>query len=347
MHLSVVVPVYNEKENIEPMLSALKDALGKIDYEIIFVDDGSSDGTPDIINNSAKNNKNIRLVTFQRNFGQTSAMAAGIDAAKGEFIATLDGDLQNDPEGIPRMLEKLEKENLDIVAGRRANRQDGRFLRKIPSKIANMLIRKCTKVHISDYGCTLKVFRASIAKQLPLYGELHRFIPILGSMEGAKIVEMDTKHHARRFGQSKYGIGRTFRVISDLMLMIFLSRYRQKPMHFFGSIGGFAFIAGGLIEAYLLLLKIFGEDIGGRPLFYVGILLIITGVQLITTGFIAELMMRTYYESQGKKPYNVKATYSGGKKDGAEEVKAKPKKPAKSRKPAKPTKPAAKAKAKE
>jgi glycosyltransferase involved in cell wall biosynthesis len=315
MRLSIVIPVYNEKDNIAPMLDTLKSAIIGITHEVIFVDDGSSDGTPDVINNAAKGNANIRLVQFRRNFGQTSAMAAGIEAARGEFIATLDGDLQNDPSDIPMMLEKLENENLDIVAGIRANRKDGRFLRKIPSKIANILIRKFTKVHISDYGCTLKVFRSSIAKSLDLYGELHRFIPILGHMEGAKIAEVNTKHHARQFGVSKYGIGRTFRVISDLMLMLFLSKYRQKPMHLFGSMGTFMLFAGFLVESYLLLLKIFGHDIGGRPLFYVGILLIITGVQLITTGFIAELMMRTYYESQGKKPYNIKKSFSGGEED--------------------------------
>ncbi|MCE3232078.1 MAG: glycosyl transferase [Rickettsiaceae bacterium] len=315
MYLSVVIPVYNEKDNVQPMLDALGNALGSIEHEVIFVDDGSNDGTPDIINNAAKNRTNIRLVQFQRNFGQTSAMAAGIDAARGKFIATLDGDLQNDPADIPMMLKKIEDENLDILAGIRANRKDGRFLRKIPSKLANILIRKFTKVYISDYGCTLKVFRSSIAKQLDLYGELHRFIPILGHMEGAKIAEVNTKHHARQFGVSKYGIGRTFKVISDLMLMLFLSKYRQKPMHLFGSIGTFMLAGGFLIETYLLLLKILGEDIGGRPLFYVGILLIITGVQLITTGFIAELLMRTYYESQGKKPYNIRNTFSGGEVD--------------------------------
>jgi dolichol-phosphate mannosyltransferase len=319
MRLSVVIPVYNEKDNIEPMLDALKEALKDIQHEVIFVDDGSIDGTPEIINKLAT--KNVRLVKFQRNFGQTSAMAAGIGAANGEFIATLDGDLQNDPTDIPMMLEKLESENLDIVAGIRANRKDGKFLRKIPSKIANILIRTLTKVRITDYGCTLKVFRSSIAKQIDLYGELHRFIPILGHMEGAKIAEVATKHHARKFGESKYGIGRTFRVISDLLLMIFLSKWRQKPMHLFGSLGAFMLIAGFTIESYLLLLKILGNDIGGRPLFYVGILLIITGVQLITTGFISELLMRTYYESQNKKPYNIKETYTGGKSDAVTAIK--------------------------
>ncbi|PIR39488.1 MAG: glycosyltransferase [Alphaproteobacteria bacterium CG11_big_fil_rev_8_21_14_0_20_39_49] len=326
MHLSVVVPVYNEEDNIVPMIEALKEALKDVEHEVIFVDDGSHDDTCKIINETAT--KNVRLVQFQRNFGQTSAMAAGIDAAKGELIATLDGDLQNDPSDIPMMIEKLEKEGLDIVAGIRANRQDGRFLRKIPSKIANMLIRAFTKVDITDYGCTLKVFRTSIAKQIELYGELHRFIPVLGHMEGAKIAEVEIKHHARKFGESKYGIGRTFRVVSDLLLMIFLSKWRQKPMHLFGTLGVFMLIGGGLIETYLLFIKVLGGDIGGRPLFYVGILLIITGVQLITTGFISELLMRTYYESQNKKPYNIRDTYTAGKSDSKTTSTAKKKKAA-------------------
>jgi len=313
MLLSIVIPVYNEKDNIKPMLTAISEALHGVEHEVVLVDDGSNDGTPNEIKKQASSN--IRMVVFSRNYGQTSAMAAGIEAAYGEFIATIDGDLQNDPADIPLMLERLQKEGLDIVAGIRANRQDGRIMRKIPSKIANWVIRKTTNVHLSDYGCTLKVFRASVAKSIDLYGELHRFIPVLASMEGAKIAEMETRHHARKFGVSKYGIGRTFRVISDLMLMLFLLKYRQKPMHLFGTIGAFMFILGGAVESYLLLLKIFGHDIGGRPLFYVGILLIITGLQLITTGFISEMLMRTYYESQGKKPYNIRSTFSGAKGD--------------------------------
>ena len=309
MHLSVVVPVYNEKDNIKPLLSAIAEALPGIEHEVVLVDDGSSDGTPDIIRKEAADN--TVLVEFTRNFGQTSAMSAGIEAASGEFIATIDGDLQNDPADIPLMMERLQKDGLDIVAGIRANRQDGKFLRKIPSKIANWIIRKTTNVRISDYGCTLKLFRASIAKNIDLYGELHRFIPLLASMEGAKIAEMETRHHARRFGESKYGLGRTFRVISDLMLMLFMIKYRQKPMHLFGTLGTFMFMAGGAIESYLLLLKIFGQDIGGRPLFYIGILLLITGLQLITTGFISEMLMRTYYKSQDKRPYNVRKVTKG------------------------------------
>lgn len=311
--LSVVIPVMNEEDNISPMVDAVKSALKKIDYELIFVDDGSSDETIERILSLSKKNPHIRLIEFTRNFGQTSAMAAGINAAEGEFVATLDGDLQNDPSDIPAMLEKLKKEHLDVVAGIRAKRKDGMLLRKIPSKIANILIRRLTKVRITDYGCTLKVFRAELAKQLGLYGELHRFIPILAVMEGAKITEVPVKHHPRIHGQAKYGIGRTLRVFSDLLLMFYLSKYRQKPMHFFGNLGTVMFLIGGLIESYLLAVKLTGEDIGGRPLFYVGILLLITGLQLITTGFIAELLMRTFYTSQNKTPYNIKKSFRGGK----------------------------------
>lgn len=311
--LSVVVPVYNEEDNIAPMIEAIKSALPNISHEIVFVDDGSSDNTVKNILASAE--ENIRLIAFARNFGQTSAMAAGIDAAEGEYIATLDGDLQNDPNDIPMMLEKLEKEGLGMVAGRRAKRQDGFILRKIPSKIANILIRKVSKVGISDYGCTLKVFKSEIAKDLDLYGELHRFIPILADIRGAKIAEVDVRHHPRRFGKSKYGLSRTLKVASDLLLMAFFIRYRQKPMHLFGSLGLTSLLLGGVIELYLLMIKIMGSDIGHRPLFFVGILLILTGVQLITTGFLAELMMRTYFGASNKKPYMIAKKFRAGKED--------------------------------
>lgn len=306
MKLSVVVPVYNEEDNILPMLEALKTSLDGMDYEIVFVDDGSSDKTVDTI---LKNQtSNIRLVEFSRNFGQTSAIKAGIDEAKGKYIVTMDGDLQNDPADISKMLQVLEDENLDLVAGRRANRKDT-GIRKIPSKIANLIIRSTTGVHIRDYGCTLKLFKAEVAKELDLYGELHRFIPILASINGAKIKEIDVNHKPRQFGVSKYGLGRTLKVVSDLLLMLFFQKYRQKPMHLFGNLGVGFFLLGGAIEGYLLLLKIFGQDIGQRPLFYIGILCILAAIQFITTGFVAELIMRTYFESQNKKPYNIKKVH--------------------------------------
>lgn len=310
MQLSVVIPMMNEEDNVKLLFEAVSKALaGKFNYELILVDDGSSDNTIALMKEHA--DEHTKILIFNRNYGQSSAMQAGIDYAKGDLIVTLDGDLQNDPSDIPMMVEKLEKENWDVVAGVRAKRQDGVFLRKIPSKLANALIRKMTGVYLHDYGCTLKVFRTEVAKNLGLYGELHRFIPVLSKLYGAKITEVDVKHHARIHGESKYGIGRTTKVFSDLMLMVFFQKYGVKPMHLFGTMGITAFLAGGVIEFYLLILKLTGEDIGTRPLFMIGILLLMGGVQLITTGFIAEIVMRTYYESQSKKPYVIKEIFEG------------------------------------
>ena len=307
--LSVVIPVMNEEENIKPLFKALRDALKEIDYELIFVDDGSSDKTVEKIKEEA--DSRTKLIVFSRNFGQTTAMAAGIDAAEGEIIATIDGDLQNDPRDIPIMMQKMEKEGWDVVAGIRAKRQDGLVLRKIPSKIANWIIRKSTGVYISDYGCTLKLFKKDVAKNLGLYGELHRFIPVLAALYGAKMTEMPVRHHPRIHGESKYGIGRTFKVISDLLLMLFFQKYGTKPMHLFGTLGFGMFGIGVLINFYLFILKIFGQSIGTRPLLILGVMLTLGGIQLITTGFLAEIMMRTYYESQNKKPYVVKEIFVG------------------------------------
>jgi len=309
MKLSLIIPIMNEEDNVEPLLNAVYSALSATDYELILVDDGSTDKTIERV--KSLSNEKTKLIIFNRNFGQTTAMAAGIDAASGELIATIDGDLQNDPTDIPLMIEKLETEGWDVVAGRRLRRQDGMFLRKIPSKIANWIIRRSTGVYINDYGCTLKVFKHDVAKNLDLYGELHRFIPVLAKMYGAKITEMDVKHHSRIHGVSKYGIGRTTRVISDLLLMLFMQKYRTKPMHLFGSLGIVSFGLGILINTYLLVLKLMGESIGHRPLLTLGIVLLLAGVQLITTGFIAELIMRTYFESQNKKPYVIKEIHDG------------------------------------
>ena len=314
MKLSVVIPVMNEEENIKPLLDAVYSALdGKFAYELILVDDGSTDGTVSQAERYGKSN--TKILVFNRNYGQTTAMAAGIDAAQGALIATLDGDLQNDPKDIPAMIGKLESEGWDVVAGRRLKRQDGMVLRKIPSKIANWIIRRTTGVYINDYGCTLKVFTSDVAKNLELYGELHRFIPVLAKMYGAKITEMNVRHHARAYGTSKYGIGRTTRVMSDLLLMLFLQKYRLNPMHLFGTLGIAALIPGILINFYLLIVKLMGHDIGQRPLLTLGILLLFIGVQLITTGFIAELITRTYFESQHKKPYTIKEVIVGSRTD--------------------------------
>ncbi|MCX6179846.1 MAG: glycosyltransferase family 2 protein [Chlorobiales bacterium] len=304
MKLSVVIPVMNEAENIKPLFAALATSLVAVEHEIILVDDGSSDGTVAEIQANAP--PNAHLVVLNKNYGQTTAMAAGIDHACGELIATMDGDLQNDPSDIPMMMQYLVDNDLDVVAGRRAGRQDGMILRKIPSKIANAIIRNLTNVHIHDYGCTLKVFKKEVAKNLGLYGELHRFIPVLVQLYGARMEEVDVQHHPRKFGKSKYGISRTFKVLSDLLFMVFFQKYSQKPMHLFGTLGFLSLFIGIALNLYLLALKILGEEIGGRPLLSLGIIMTFIGIQLITTGFIAEFIMRTYYESQNKKPYIIK-----------------------------------------
>ncbi|HMQ59087.1 MAG TPA: glycosyltransferase family 2 protein [Flavilitoribacter sp.] len=302
--LSVVVTVYNEEENIKPLVERINNALQGLDFELIYVDDGSTDGT--IRELKKLKNPRLKVLELMKNYGQSLALMAGIDAAEGEYIATMDGDLQNDPSDIPEMLKLLKEEDWDMVAGERVNRRDGFILRKIPSKIANYIIRNASGVKLRDYGCALKVFKADIAKNLGLYGELHRFIPVLAVLEGAKISQMPVKHHARQFGQSKYGLNRTVKVVSDLILMLFFKRYMQRPMHLFGNTGVVLFIAGMLINFYLLVLKVLGHDIWGRPLLLLGVMLVLAGVQFITIGIVVEIQMRTYFESQQKRPYKVR-----------------------------------------
>lgn len=304
MLLSIVVPVMNEEGNVQPLIARIAEALAQVEHELIFVDDGSNDRTVAEIERCAT--PNTRLLVLSRNYGQTTAMAAGVDAAQGELIVMLDGDLQNDPYDIPLMMDRMRDGNWDVVAGIRTNRQDGFLLRKLPSKLANCLIRRVTGVQISDYGCTLKLFKSDIAKNLGLYGELHRYIPVLASMCGARMTQMEVRHHARHTGVSKYGISRTLKVASDLMLMVFLRKYGQRPMHLFGTTGIVLFCTGCFMSAYMLFEKLRGESIAGRPLLFLGLMLAVAGVQLITTGFIADLIMRTYYESQCKKPYHIK-----------------------------------------
>lgn len=307
--ISLVVTLYNEEENIKPLIEQINAALKNITHEVILVDDGSTDATVAQIKKHA--HENIKAVIFQRNYGQTTAMAAGIGHAQGEYIVLMDGDLQNDPTDIPAMLAKLQKEDWDMVAGYRQNRKDGFILRKLPSKIANSWIRRVTGVHVRDYGCSLKIMKADIAKGLGLYGQLHRFIPVLAQLEGARITEMAVKHHPRIHGESKYGINRTFKVIGDLILMLFYQKYLQRPMHIFGTLGFLTIMAGSAINIYLLVLKIMGEDIWGRPLLLLGFLLILGGIQLVTFGLLAEIVMRTYYESQRKDTYKVREFYRG------------------------------------
>ncbi|MER3498943.1 MAG: glycosyltransferase [Chitinophagaceae bacterium] len=305
--LSVVITVMNEEENIKPLLDNIRAALAGLDYEVILVDDGSTDKTKLQILNYA--DERTVLVELRKNYGQSTAMMAGIDYSNGKYVALLDGDLQNDPTDIPSMLDLLKREDWDVVAGNRKNRKDGMFLRKIPSKIANAIIRRMTGVYIKDYGCTLKVFRREIAEELDLYGELHRFIPVLAKLQGAKITQVDVKHHPRKFGKSKYGINRTFKVLADLILMVFFRKYIQKPMHLFGTLGFISFGLGILINIYLLVWKIMGHDIWNRPLLILGLILLLGGIQLITIGIVAEIGIRTYFKSQNKKTYTVRKVY--------------------------------------
>lgn len=318
MKLSVVVCVYNEELNVQPLVKQITEALHKYDYEIIYVDDGSTDNT--VKNLRSIPHPALKIIEFRKNYGQSLALMAGIDHAGGDYIITMDGDLQNDPADIPMMLKVLQQGDWDLVVGLRKKRQDGMLLRKIPSDIANWIIRTTSGVKMKDYGCALKVFRAEIAKDMGLYGELHRFIPVLASLEGARITQVDVRHHARRFGTSKYGLGRTLKVVSDLLLMLFFKRYMQKPMHLFGNWGVLIFAVGVLINLYLLFLKVgLGQDIWGKPLMILGLMLVVAGIQLITMGIVIEIQMRTYFESQDKRPYKVRRIYQSEDNTDAED----------------------------
>jgi glycosyltransferase involved in cell wall biosynthesis len=304
MKLSLVICVYNEEENIAPLAKQIKETLKDFDFEAIFVDDGSTDQTKERISEIA--DERFLMVELRKNYGQSSAIQAGLDVASGDYIATLDGDLQNDPSDIPMMINMAKEGNWDVVAGIRANRKDGMIFRKIPSRIANSIIRNTTEVRIKDYGCTLKVFKNEIAKNIKIYGELHRFIPVLVALEGGSITQVEVKHHARIYGKSKYGINRTVKVVSDLLVMLFLKKYLQKPMHLFGGMGAIGIFGGIIINIYLFILKLMGHDIWGKPLMFLGILLFLGGIQLITFGLLSEIQMRTYFESQDKKPYRIR-----------------------------------------
>lgn len=304
--LSIVIPMYNEEDNAKPLTEKIDEALDGYDYEIIYVDDFSTDNTKKNI--IALNNPRVALIELRKNYGQSLALAAGIDYAKGEYIITLDGDLQNDPSDIPSMLEKAKSEDWDVVTGIRAKRKDN-IIRTLPSKIANFLIRRATKLDLKDQGCALKVFQKDIAKDLNLYGEMHRFINLLAHLNGAKIAQVPVKHHARQFGVSKYGLGRTVKVINDIVLIIFQRKYLQRPIHLFGNFGLFFLFIGILINGYLLALKLMGQDIWGRPILILGVLMLFIGIQFFSVGIIADLLMRTYYESQKKRPYRIRKVH--------------------------------------
>ena len=306
--VSVVVPIKDEVESLPLLLEAISSTLtaNELTYEIICIDDGSSDGSAEFLKEQAQIRTDLKPVILRRNYGQTAAMSAGFNYATAKVIVTLDADLQNDPADIPMLLAKLD-EGYDLVSGWRQNRQDGALNRLLPSKIANWLIRRATSVYIHDYGCSLKAYRAELVADMNLYGELHRFLPALAYIEGARITEMPVRHHARRFGQSKYGISRTFRVLMDLLTILFMKKFLTRPMHVFGLLGLISMVAGGSIGIYLTVIKLaFREDIGNRPLLILAVLLLVTGVQLFCFGLLAELLMRTYHESQGRPIYRVR-----------------------------------------
>ncbi len=313
MTISVVIPLYNEEENVQELHSCLKmvlDTLGT-DYEILFIDDGSTDNTLKYLQEIQAGDSKVIVLSLRRNFGQTAAFAAGFDYSRGDIIITMDGDLQNDPNDIPKLIEQM-KDN-DLVSGWRKKRKDPFLSRRLPSIMANWLISKVTGVNLHDYGCSLKAYKRDVIKNLKLYGEMHRFIPAVASWYGVRIAEVETEHHPRVRGKSKYGISRTMKVVLDLITVKFLQSFSTKPLQFFGPIGLASGMLGFLISAYLTIEKlIVGKDIGGRPLLLLGSLLIIVGIQFIGMGLLGEMMVRVYHETQKKPIYVIKKVIGPG-----------------------------------
>jgi glycosyltransferase involved in cell wall biosynthesis len=308
MKISIVIPIYNEEESVGTLYEKILNTMNKLpyDYEIIAVDDGSTDNTFNKLKEIASKDKRLKVISFKRNYGQTAAMFAGFQHASGDVVITMDADLQNDPADIPILIEKI-NEGYDVVSGWRKDRKDPFFSRTLPSKIANYIISNATGVYLHDYGCSLKAYKKDIAKNFRLYGDMHRFLPALAKGLGAKITEVPVSHHPRLYGKSKYGIGRTIRVILDIFLVKFLNEYINKPLYAFGGIGFILFSLGFLSGLYLTYDKLINnQEIGQRPLLFLTVLLIISGLQFISTGIIAEVIIRTYYESQDIKPYRIK-----------------------------------------
>jgi glycosyltransferase involved in cell wall biosynthesis len=325
MDLSLVIPVYNEVENLSALLDEISAALDgeNIDYEIIFVDDGSSDGSFELLESLREENNHIGIIRFRRNYGQTAAFAAGFDHACGDYVLTMDADRQNDPADIPKLIARIQQNDCDVVNGWRENRQDPLLMRKVPSKIANWLIATTTGVYLHDRGCSLRLFRNEVVQELNLYGEMHRFIPELCSFNGFQLAEVPVNHRPRVAGESKYGISRTFRVIVDLFTILFLQKYSDRPMHLFGNVGIPLGFIGAFILFFLGVNKIWagltdglegfhGYRIGDRPMLLLGVLLIILGVLFVAMGLLAEIIVRTYYESQGKRVYRIRDIVASG-----------------------------------
>jgi glycosyltransferase involved in cell wall biosynthesis len=308
MDISVIVPIYNELENLSPLIVEIEgvlDPTGK-SYEIIAVDDGSTDGSTELLKKLAGDHAHLRAVFFRKNSGQAAAFDAGFRNASGAVVVTMDADLQNDPNDIPALIEKLDAGSYDVVTGWRKDRKDGAILRKIPSRIANRMIRRMTGTKVHDLGCSLKVYRKHVTDEMRLYGEMHRFISVLAASQGAKIGEMVVNHRARRAGVSKYGIRRTIKVLLDLMTVSFLRGYQTKPIYVFGTLGMLMFGTGMLLSTYVLWEKYDeGVWVHRNPLFMIAIMLFLMAFQFIGTGILAEVIVRTYFESQDKTAYTI------------------------------------------
>lgn len=305
MDVSIVVPLYNEEGSVARLVErvAATMRLGKRSWELVLVDDGSRDETAEIVAGLALTYPELVPVFFRRNYGQTAAMQAGFDAAKGDIVVTMDGDLQNDPADVPLLLAKMEETGADIVSGWRKERMDHAIKSNFPSRVANRLLAKLTGLKLHDSGCSLKAYRADLLEELKIYGELHRFIPAVAMQYGAKVEEVVVTHHAREFGESKYGMDKTIRVALDIIQLYFFQKFLHRPMHFFGYMGLVLMVPGSLLLTYLFLLKIFGNDIGGRPLLIGAVMLVLLGVQLLGMGILGELLVRIYHEPQGRKQY--------------------------------------------
>jgi glycosyltransferase involved in cell wall biosynthesis len=307
--VSVVIPIYNEAEGLRELVRRVREALDPTDksWELILVDDGSRDGSDRLMERLADEEPRLKPLWLIRNYGQSAALQAGFDAASGDVVVTLDGDLQNDPADIPGLLRLFaERPDVDMISGWRKFRQDALIRRKLPSRAANWVISKVTGVKLHDYGCALKAYRAETIGRLRLYGEMHRFIPALAAEAGARILEVPVNHHPRAYGKSKYGLDRAFRVLLDLVLIKFLMRYLHRPLHVFGGAGLVMGAAGGLILLWLLVDKVRGADIGGRPLLILGMLLVVVGVQFVVLGLLGELLVRIYHEPHGRPQYNTR-----------------------------------------
>ena len=305
--ISIIIPVFNEGESIGYLLDEVLNVMqnNKLNCELIVVNDGSNDNTSTVLDELTIKIKELSVISLRKNYGQTAAMAAGFDNSKGEIVITLDGDLQNDPNDIPKLISHI-NEGYDLICGWRYERKDKLISRRIPSKIANKLIANVTGLKLHDYGCSLKAFKKEIVDDIKLYGELHRFLPVLANIEGAKIKEIKVNHRSRKYGSSKYGIDRTFRVLMDLLTVWFMTKFLTRPMYGFGFFGIVSILISFGMTSYLFIIKLLGNDIGNRPMLMFALILGIAGVQLFSFGLLGELLIRTYHESQNRPIYRIR-----------------------------------------